>query len=215
MNKFVILALVLLSSTVVFASNASNATKAPTKAPTAAANTTANTTKAPTAAAGNTTKAPTAATTKAPTAAAITVKQAVKFGIAAAAYTGAVKTLVERSYGLATSICTGNCTAWSTGYGLTSSDARRASSTVTFTTTCTDKTKSAAFATAAKAITPASMKTQMETLKTQAGLTAAVPTVSSVEAPKDSAATVSAASINTANAGIAFTALCLAASLLR
>merc|ERR1711939_591645 len=122
---------------------------------------------------------------------------------------------VERSYGLATKICVGNCTAWSTGYSLTSSAARRASSTVTFTTTCADKTKSAAVATSAKAITTASMKTQMETLKTQAGLTAAVPTVSSVEAPKDSGATVAAASTNGVSTGLVLTSLCLAVTALR
>lgn len=162
-----------------------------------------------------TTKAPTKAPTKAAAPEAVTVTQKIKFAIAAADYKDAVKTLVERSYGLAISICTGNCTAWKTDYNLASSAARRASATVTFTVTVPDKTSSAAVATAAKAITPTSMKTQMETLKTQAGLTADVPTVSSVEAPKDSGAVVAAASTNTANAGIAFTALCIAASLLR
>merc|ERR1719247_1497444 len=171
-------------------------TAAPTKAPTAP-------TKAPTkAAAGGAT-------------AAITVKQEVKFGIAAADYKTDVKTLVERSYGLATKICTGNCTAWSTGYSLASAAARRASCTVTFTTTCADKTKSAAAATAAKAITKDTMKTQMTTLKTQAGLAGTVPTVSSVAAPKDSAAVVAAASTDGVNAGLAFTALCLAVTALR
>merc|ERR1719247_2525089 len=171
-------------------------TAAPTKAPTAP-------TKAPTkAAAGGAT-------------AAITVKQEVKFGIAAADYKTDVKTLVERSYGLATKICTGYCTAWSTGYTLASAAARRASCTVTFTTTCADKTKSAAAATAAKAITKDTMKTQMDTLKKQAALAGTVPTVSSVAAPKDSAAVVAAASTNGVSTGLAFTALCLAVTALR
>jgi hypothetical protein len=143
------------------------------------------------------------------------VKQEVTFGIAAADYTGDVKTLVERSYGLATKICTGNCTAWSTGYSLASAAARRASCKVTFTTTCADKTKSAAAATAATAITKDTMKTQMTTLKTQAGLAGTVPTVSSVAAPKDSAAVVAAASTNGVSTGLAFTALCLAVTALR
>ena len=69
-----------------------------------------------------------------------TIVQTVKLAISASDYTGNLKTLFERSYGLAIGICSGECkdsngkTSW-LGHvnSVTSSAARRASAAVKFT----------------------------------------------------------------------------------